>query len=133
VQKLQADLVAIQATSDITAAMRADLAASLMAVVQGAQKPGQAAVMQLATDLSQALADSTLSPQEQRQLAQDLQAVLNSAAIPPAEAEAAIQSIKAVLLASHVTPSDVQTIMQDLQAIKREAQQQLQRPLRKRR
>ncbi|MBI3271020.1 MAG: hypothetical protein HYZ53_18600 [Planctomycetes bacterium] len=116
-KKLGSDLQALQGDSEVTDAQVQALKSSLRAMADGATKPSQESVNKLATDLSAALDDGSLSTKEQAQLVFDLQTVLNSAHIPPAEVQAAIADAQAILKASNVDSSDVQLIASDLQAI----------------
>lgn len=117
IQKLEDDLNAIKANSQVTEQQKQDLKNSLYALAEGATKPDKATVDKLATDLSSALADGNFSNQEKAQLANDLETVMNSANIPAEEVEAAITSITAILKSSNISKEDVAVIKTDLQNI----------------
>ncbi len=117
VDKLQADLAALLSKSQVTPAMKQQLANDLMAMCDGATKPSQASVQKLADDLSAALADKKISQRELAKLTADLQAVLNSANISMDEFTAVVNDAKTILTASGVSKADVQMIVADLQAI----------------
>lgn len=117
VDKLKSDLSAIQGKSQVTPAMKQQLANDLMAMCDGATKPSQASVQKLANDLADAIADKKISPAEMAKLTADLNKVLNSAGISMDEFNAVVSDAKAILTASGVTKSDVQLIVSDLQAI----------------
>lgn len=120
-QKLQADLQAIQQGSQVTTEQKQALKNDLMAMAEGATKPDPALVQQLANDLSEAIADGSIDNKEKAQLANDLQKVMTSANIPPEEVNQAIADAQAILTASGVDKSEVQTIVSDLKAIATEA------------
>ena len=114
---LRSDLAALQAESAVTQEQVKALAASLMAMADGATKPSQASVNKLAADLSAALDDGDLSVMEQAQLARDLESVLTSANVTQGEFDAVVSDVKAVLAASNVDKGDVSKIVADLQSI----------------
>ncbi len=131
-QQLQQDLLALQQGSQVTSEQKQALKNSLLVLAEGTTRPDTALVQQLATDLSTALTDQSLSNQEKLQLSNDLQAVMNSANIPKYEVEQAIEDAKAILTASNITQQDVQKIVNDLKAIGTEAKSNLQNMDRKR-
>lgn len=120
-QKLQADLQAIKQGSQVTPEQKQALKNDLLAMADGATKPDQALVQQLANDLADAMSDGSIDSKEKAKLANDLQKVMASANIPMDEVNQAIADAQAILAASGVTKSDVQTIVNDLKAIASEA------------
>jgi hypothetical protein len=95
--------------------------------------PDAALTQALATDLANAMADSSLSPREMTQLTQDVYAVLNSAGLSQSELDTLKHDIEAVLSASGVDRSDVQAVADDLQAIYDASQGSQQQPEKQRR
>jgi len=124
VDKLKSDLAAMQANSQVTPAMKQQLAADLTAMCEGATKPSQASIDKLAADLAAAMADKKLSQAEIAKLTADVYKVLNSAGISADEFNAVVADAKAILTASGVNKSTVQLIVADLQAIGAELQAQ---------
>mgnify|MGYP007071127560 CR=1 FL=1 len=120
-QKLQADLQAIKQGSQVTTEQKQALKNDLLAMADGATKPDQALVQQLANDLADAMSDGSIDSKEKAKLANDLQKIMNSANIPPEEVNQAIADAQAILTSSGVDKSDVQTIVNDLKAIATEA------------
>jgi hypothetical protein len=120
VQKLQSDLAAIKAGSNVTDAQKQDLKNSLVALADGATKPSEESVTALANSLSAAFADKTLTTPEKAQITKNVEAVLKSANIPQSEVEALAASAQAVLIASGVSKADAQTVANDLRAISAE-------------
>lgn len=120
-QKLQADLAAIKQGSQVTAEQKQALKNDLLAMVDGATKPDQVLVQQLANDVAEAMADGSLDNKEKAQLSNDLYKVMNSANIPVEEVNQAVADAQAILIASGVSKSDMQTIAVDLKAIATEA------------
>lgn len=127
-QKLQTDLMSLQEGSQVTQAQKDSLKDALAAIADGATRPDQNLVQQLANDLTDALTDQNLSTMEKIQLANDLQQVMNSANIPMEEVEQAIADAQAILAASGIREKDVQTIVADLKAIATGAQKNVQNP-----
>jgi hypothetical protein len=124
VDKLKGDLATMQAGSQVTPAMKQQLAADLTAMCEGATKPSQASIDKLATDLTAAMADKKLSQAEIAKLTADIYKVLNSAGISADEFNAVVADAKAILTASGVNKNSVQLIVADLQAIGAEFQTQ---------
>ena len=122
IDRLQADLNAIKANSQVTPDQVKQLQKDLMAAVDGATKPSQQSVEKLAQDLANAWSDQKLTPKEQAQLMDDIYAILNSANISQQEAEALLDDVKGILKASGLSYNDVQTIVNDLEAIVNEVQ-----------
>lgn len=118
--KLQGDLQALKAGSQVTPAQKQKLADDLMVLAQGTTKPSQASVNELANSLTAATADSHITPKEQANLMQDVAAVMNSANIPQSEVEAVIADAQAILVSSGVSSQEVQMVVADLQAIANE-------------
>ena len=121
-QKIQSDLLALKGQSQVTTEQKTKMATDLQTLAEGTVKPSQESVQKLSNDLSQAMADSSLSKSEQAKLMQDVTAVLNSANIPPAELKTVIADAQAILGASGVDQDDVKLIVSDLQAIGKELQ-----------
>ncbi len=115
--KLQADLAAIQAGSNVTTTEKQQLAATLAACADGATKPSKASVQTLSDSLSSALSDKTVTTKEKARIAAAVQGVLTSASIPAAEVEALVASVQAVLKASGVSREILQVVVNDLRAI----------------
>lgn len=126
IDKLAADLNAIKQGSQVTQAQKDALKNDLMAMAEGATRPDQTLVQQLANDLAEAMSDGNLSSREKTQLTQDLYAVMNSAGISAAEVNQTIADAQAILQSSGVTRADAQTIAGDLKAIASEAQKNAQ-------
>lgn len=117
VSKLQTDLKSIQGKSQVTSEMKTQLANDLTAMAEGAKKPSPETVNKLATDLSTATKDKTISATEQAQLANDLYQVMNSANISQAELTAVVADMQTILKASGVTQADLALIKADTNAI----------------
>lgn len=115
--KLQTDLAAIKAGSQVTTAQKQALAASLAACADGATKPSKSAVEALAASLAAALADKAISPAEKARIASAVQAVLVSANVPKAEATAVLTNAQAVLTSAGLSRETVAVVAKDLQAI----------------
>ncbi len=122
VKQLQSDLAGIKQGSQVTQGQKDALKGSLTAMADGATKPDPVLTQQLASDLSGALADGSVSKKEQAQLADDLSAVMNSANIPLSEVNQAVADAQSILVSSGVTKAQVQTVAKDMQAIASEAQ-----------
>lgn len=116
-ETLKTDLQAIRGKSEVTAEQKTALKSSLAACLDGACKPSQASVNQLAAGLSNAAADGALSMQEVLTIQKSVQTVLNEANITDAEIEALKASAKAVLDASNVTREDAEKILKDIEAV----------------
>ena len=117
VNKLLSDLKDIKSGSQVTPEQKQQLKNDLMAMADGAQKPSQASVSQLATDLQAAWSDQKLTPVEQKKLMADVTAVFTSANIPASEVQATVIDAQAILTASGVTKEDAVAIANDLKAI----------------
>jgi len=117
IQKLQSDLSAIKANSQVTPAMKQQLATDLTAMAQGATKPSPAAVQQLVNDLTAALSAPSITKVDVAKLTQDFYQVMNSAGISQAEADAVSADIQVIVKASGVTQAQAQTIAADVKAI----------------
>jgi hypothetical protein len=126
IDKLVADLNLIKQGSQVTQTQKDALKADLMAMADGATRPDQALVQQLANDLAEAMSDGNLSQREKSKLASDLKQVMNSANIPASEVNQAISDAQAIVAASGVSKADAQTIANDLKAIASEAQKRIQ-------
>ncbi len=124
-QKLQADLAALKAGSQVTPELKAAVKTSLLALADGATRPSQESVSALAGSLSSALADQDVSQQEKVAIARSVQAVLASAGLPPEEVDQLVAATSELLLAAGVDRSDVQMVVADLQAIATEARSNL--------
>lgn len=118
--KLQQDLAGIKQGSQVTQAQKDQLAHSMMTLAEGTTRPSQETVTKLSSDLSEAMADSKITPKEQAALMQDVTAILNSANIPPEELQAVMDDAQQILISSGVDQADVALIMADLQAIANE-------------
>ncbi|MCB1056907.1 MAG: hypothetical protein KDD11_15510 [Acidobacteria bacterium] len=81
------------------------------------QPPDPALVEQLATDLSAAVSDGSLSPKEMAQLTQAVYGVLNSAGLSQAELETLQDDVESILAASGVGRSEIEAVVHDLEAI----------------
>lgn len=121
-QTLAGDLQQLQGESEVTQDQVKELSSSLQAMADGATKPSEESVDELATDLSAALDDGSLSTMEQASLTRDLQAVFDSANIKTSEVTAAMEDAQAILESSNVDQADVEKILADLQAIYDEMQ-----------
>jgi hypothetical protein len=121
-QNLQNDLLGIKADSQVTPEQKDALAYSLMAMADGATKPDQTTVDKLASDLSEAMADGTMSNRERVMLANDVASVMNSANIPQSEVDQAVVAAQNILAASGISKNDVQMIVKDLKVIAAEGQ-----------
>lgn len=116
-KQLRADLKAIMGKSNVTPEQRQKLAQDLASLVKSANKPSEATVNQLVSDLQNALADRKLTKAELTQIAKSLTAVFTSAGVPQSQIDAVVAEFKAVLKASNVTESDIQKIVADIQAV----------------
>jgi hypothetical protein len=126
IDKLIADLNLIKQGSQVTQTQKDALKSDLMAMADGATRPDQALVQQLANDLAEAISDGNLSQREKSKLANDLRQVMNSANISASEVNQAISDAQAIIAASGVSKTDAQTIANDLKAIATEAQKKTQ-------
>lgn len=125
VSELAADLQRLRGQSAVTEAQKQALAEDLLALADGATKPDEELVEQLANDLADALADGEISQREAVKLVSDIEQVMNSANIPKTEVDAVIADAQAILIASGVTKSDAQEIAADLKAIAAELRQNI--------
>ena len=100
-----------------SAAQRQGFASDFLGLVNGTTKPSTASITQLTTDLTAALADSTLSTAEQQQLLLDVDAVLNSAGLSTAEAANYIARIQTLLANGGVSAARVRTLVSHLTRI----------------
>ncbi|MDB6126017.1 MAG: hypothetical protein JWQ71_5010 [Pedosphaera sp.] len=122
IDKLQTDLTAIKAGSEVTPEQKQTLASDVATLAKSATKPSKTSLTKLANNLSTALADKNVSAKEQAQLAKDINIVVNSSGISPAQAQAFIVAAQKVLTDSGVTAQDVQTVGSNLKAIVGELQ-----------
>jgi hypothetical protein len=113
--QLVKDLEAIKPES--LAERKEQLAADLLAVAQGANKPSWAALRKLAEDLATALAGKTIAPAQRSRLAQDLQAVLNGANYPPSQLDDIITDVPAILKKAGADAKAAAAVGEDLKAI----------------
>jgi hypothetical protein len=117
VGKLKGDGGKLKSESNVTTEQKQKLSVDLKTLAQGTVKPSQESVDSLATSLSGAMSDQTLTTQEKAKVMKDVRAVMNSANIPASELEAVIQDCQSILAASNVDQADVQLIVNDLRAI----------------
>jgi hypothetical protein len=122
IDKLQNDLTAIKAGSEVSPEQKQLLATDLTTLAKGATKPSKNSLTKLANDLSAALADKNVSAKDQGPLAKALNIVVNSANISPTQAQAFIKAAQDVLTKSGVPTQAAQTVGTDLKAIISELQ-----------
>lgn len=120
--KLKTDLEAMYGKSTVTAAQKQAVKDDMAKIMSGASKPSKESVQKLATDLSKAVADKSITPKEAAQLSQDVATVLNSANISQADAQKLLTDTQTLLKATKLTKADAQTIANDVKAIVTTAQ-----------
>jgi hypothetical protein len=122
IDKLQSDLTAIKAGSEVTQEQKQGLTADCTVLAKGAIKPAKSSLTKLANDLANALADKNVSAKDQAQLAKSINIVVNSGGLSSAQAQSFIVAAQKVLTDSGVTAQDAQTVGADLKAIVSELQ-----------
>src|SRR6185295_1645228 len=121
-EQLKTDAASVKHGSQVSQAQKDALKNDLYSMVKSGNRPDEALVNQLATDLSNALADGKITGLEKSKLMKDVEKVMNSAGVSPTQVNQAISDAQAILTASGLTKSDVQKIGADLRAITAEAQ-----------
>ncbi|HEX4342569.1 MAG TPA: hypothetical protein VH255_04215 [Verrucomicrobiae bacterium] len=97
------------------------LAAELLALAHGAQKPSSATIDKLAEDLAAAFAGHTIPLAQRARMAQDIQTVFSAAAsLPPSRTEAFIVDVPLVLNANNVASVYTGPVGNDLRAARKE-------------
>src|SRR5205823_5637429 len=109
VQKLQSDVQAIEAKSQVTVgqltAFRADIQAISPPSDPSAQDP-KTAIQTLRSDGSALLSSGTFTAAQQAQIANDFAAVLTSEGATQAQAARASADLRTIIAASGITSSD---------------------------
>ena len=105
-----------------TQAQKDALKNDLYSMAHSGNRPDEALVDHLASDLSNALADGKITGTEKTKLMKDVEKVMNSAGMSAAGASQAVSDAQAILTASGISKADVQRIGADLKAIVAEAQ-----------
>ena len=82
IDKLQADLTGIKAGSTVTSEQRVALQADFLALAKGVTKPSKDSLLKLATDLSAALANKSVSSPYCAVLAKTINVLVNSGNLP---------------------------------------------------
>lgn len=122
IAKLRADLAAVKANSQVTAAQKQQITKDLMAVAQGANKPSPATAANLADSLSAAFAGKPLADKDCSRLLSDLAAVLNPANIQAAQMQAIYADIQAIFQANGMARKDAAKIVDQVKAVAAETQ-----------
>ena len=117
INQLIRDLQMIKDESDITQEQIDALRASLIAMLDEAQRPDRELVEIFFEDLADALADGTLDIEERLLLLGDLYDVLESANIEPDEFWDVADDVRVIGDASNVDRNDVILIINDVRAI----------------
>ena len=117
IAKLRADLMAIKASSTVTADQQQQIAKDLIAVARGAQKPSPATAANLANSLAAAFAAKPLAEKDCSRLLSDLAAVLNPANIQPSQMQAIYADIQAIFQANGMARKDAVKIVDQVKAI----------------
>jgi hypothetical protein len=119
---LKANLAAAQRASEVTEETVATIQADLVALVEGAGKPSDAALHKLAADLAHVVYHGSLTPREKAQLVHGLAEALGHAALDENETIALMNSVRDTVEASNVGKPVVQRVVADLEAIRAEIQ-----------
>jgi mannitol-specific phosphotransferase system IIBC component len=115
--KLEADLSAIQPGIGVSTDDKQTLQKDLLALARGSVRPSQADIAKLVDDLATALSASNSSPRDQGQLARAANVIVNCSMTTPALAQSAVGIAQTTLRSSGVADADVQTVGDDLKAI----------------
>jgi hypothetical protein len=119
-QKLQSDVQAIEAKSQVTVSERTAFRADLQAVSQPSGQPSSAtktALQTLQSDEFAILASGTFTSAHQTQIVNDFAAVLTSEGATQAQATQASTDLQKMITSSGITSTDVSQIDSDLTAI----------------
>jgi hypothetical protein len=122
IAKLRADLTAIKANAQVTAAQKQQIAKDLMAVAQGANKPTQSAAANLASSLAAAFAEKPLADRDCSRFLSDLAAVLNPGRIQPAQMQAIHADIQAIFQANSMARKEAVKLVDQVKAVGAETQ-----------
>ncbi len=129
VDKLKADLDALEAKAEITPDMVATLEKTIAHAIGGTQKPSTDAICSLAKRAATMTADGKLSAKEVLELQGCVQAVLFSASITEAQITDLRTELTNKLKAANVASSDVQNLVGDAAAVASTAQLNSKKPL----
>jgi len=99
------------------------IAADLMAVAQGPNKPSWPAINKLAKDLTRALAGKPLTGNPRSRMAVDLQTILNGGNLPAAQMNDVIANVTAILKKAGAEEKAAAAVGDDLRAIAAEIKQ----------
>jgi len=113
-EKLIADLKAIQDKSELTDSQRETLKNDLISTLQGVQKPSQTAVENLAADFSEIISDDHIDLNEIKVLQEDVNLVLNSANISDEKIEVLKEDFQAIVESSNISEEDLETLWNDI-------------------
>ena len=119
-QKLQSDVQAIEAKSQVTVAELTAFHADLQAVSQPSGQPSSAtktALQTLQSDESAILASGTFTSAQQTQIVNDFAAVLTSEGATQAQATQASTDLQKIITSSGITSTNVSQIDSDFTAI----------------
>jgi hypothetical protein len=122
IAKLRADLTAIKANAQVTAAQKQQIAKDLMAVAQGANKPTQSAAANLVSSLAAAFAEKPLADRDCSRFLSDLAAVLNPGRIQPAQMQAIHADIQAIFQANSMARKEAVKLVDQVKAVGAETQ-----------
>lgn len=114
IEKLIADLKAIQDKSELTDSQRETLKNDLISTLQGVQKPSQTAVENLAADFSEIISDDHIDLNEIKVLQEDVNLVLNSANISDEKIEVLKEDFQAIVESSNISEEDLETLWNDI-------------------
>lgn len=115
--RLKTDLAAIKPNATVTAEQKQRIAANLVAVAGGPNKPSLVSATKLSQDLSAALTENALSDSSRARLVQELDAVLNPTKYPQAKMDRIFTDLQAIFQSNGNSRKTAVTISDDAKAI----------------
>jgi hypothetical protein len=114
IEKLIADLKAIQEKSDITQKQKEILKNDIKSTLQDAHKPDRSAIDKLVKDISGFIFDGRLGYREMETLQDDINLLLNSANISDEEIEILKKDFQAIGESSNISEEDLETLWNEI-------------------